>query len=104
MFILKLVGFLLKALLKISLLPILIVAFILQIMIKLIFHIVSFGVTGIVLIGIYTIVVGTMNENWELTITMGIVLTVVTVLALAAGVVVVLLEDLTSHMISFMFS
>ena len=104
MFILKLVGFLLKALLKISLLPILIVAFILQIIIKLIFHIGSFGVTGIVLIGIYAIVVGTMNENWELTITMGIVLTVVTVLALVAGVVVVLLEDLTSHMISFMFS
>ena len=104
MFILKLLRFLLKIFLKMLVVPILLFTLALQVIVNLMLRIGSLGITGIILIGIYSIIVGAKNKNWELSLIMGVVSAVTIGLGFIAGIIIAVIEEITSQMISFMFS
>jgi hypothetical protein len=84
--------------------PLLVFVLVLRFIISVLLHVGSVGITGIVLIGIYAIIVSAIDQNWEVVFIMGTTLIGMVLAALVAGIIVALVEELTSQMIEFLFS
>lgn len=96
--------FIRKFILKILLLPVLLVTFVLRFIINVLLHIGSFGVSGMFMIGLYAIVMGFANKNWQLIFIMSIALGIAIAISFTTGIIVALVEELTDKMIGFMVS
>ena len=97
------IRFIIKSIFKVLLLPVLLLVYTIKFTVNILFHIGSLGVTVIILLALYAIITGIMNHAWEQTFIMTLASVATIGLALGAGMIVVIVDNLTNRLSSFIF-
>ena len=104
MFLLKIIGFVLKLIAKVILLPVMLLFFMVKLVVNLLYHIGAAGYFLCALVLVYGIVTAIMGHAWNSLICCGILSVIGTAAIFAAAFVVIAMEAIMEGMVNFMFS